>query len=123
METPPHEEENRQKVEPSFVSILADAFVATNVTNQKQTHGSKSKLKEQKDPKDSKSGGSNKRVASTTGRKSSKRGENVDGGVTKAPIDDPSKDVANDVVESDSKVDPVSASNSARVFGIKGNVG
>ena len=64
-----------------------------------------------------KSSGS-KHVASNSERKSSKRGKAADGGVTEILPEDPPKDVADNVMESNPINEPLSASIVGGPFGI-----
>ena len=108
-ETPPHEEENLKSVEPSFIFEAPLASIVAEGPKQSATRGSKSK--EQKEQKDSKGLKSNagKRVASTSGRKSSKRGKAAHGGVAETTVEDPVEDIGNDIIQSDSKNDAAGA--------------
>ena len=102
-ETPPHEEENLKSVEPSFIFEAPLASTVAAGPNQRATRGSKSK--EQKEQKDSKGPKSNagKRVASTSGRKSSKRGKAAHGNIAETVVEDPVEDIEDDIVQSDLK--------------------
>ena len=119
-ETSPHEEENLKSVEPLFVFAPLVTSIVVVVPEQKASRGSKSKSKDQKDQKESKDPKSNggKRVASSSGRKSSKHGKVVDGSVTETLVEDLPKDNNDDVLESDSNNDPAGALNSRGTFGV-----
>ena len=117
-ETPPHEEENLKSVEPSFIFEAPLASAVAEGPNQRATRGSKSK--EQKEQKDSKGPKSNagKQVASTSGRKSSKRGKAAHGNVAETAVEDPVEDIGDDIVQSDSKNDAVGALIPAGTVGV-----
>ena len=108
-ETPPHEEENLKSMEPSFIFEAPLASTVAEGSDQRATRGTKSK--EQKEQKDSKGPKSNagKRVASTSDRKSSKRGKAAHGGVAETAVEDPVEDIGDDIVQSDSKTDVAGA--------------
>ena len=105
-ETPPHEEENLKSVEPLFIFEAPLASVVAEGPNQRATRGSKSK--EQKDSKGPKSN-AGKRVASTSGKKSSKCGKAAHGGVVETAVEDPVEDIGDDIIQSDSKNDAAGA--------------
>ena len=116
-ETPPHEEDNLQKVELTFVAPEPIVPISRDVADLKQDQGSKSKSKEPnlKELK-SKENKGEKCGASTSGRKSSKCGKASDGNVGQAPIDDDVIDIANKIAKSDTKPDTMSGSKCGRDF-------
>ena len=117
-ETPPHKEENLKSMEPSFIFEAPLTFAVTEGPDQRATRGSKSK--EQKEQKDSKGPKSNavKRVASTFGRKSSKRRKAAYGGVAETAVEDPVEDIGDNIVQSKSKIDAAGALIPAGTVGV-----
>ena len=117
-ETPPHEEENRKSVEPSFIFEAPLASAVAEGLDQRATQGTKSK--EQKEQKDSKGPKSNvgKRVVSTSSRKSSKRRKVAHGGVAKTVVEDHVEDIGDDIIQSDSKTNAAGALISTGTVGV-----
>ena len=122
-ETPPHEEENFKSMEPLLVFAPPIASAIAEVPEQRASRGTNSKLKEQKEQKYSKDPKSNsgKQVASSFGRKSSKHGKAANGDVVETLVEDLPEDIGSDIVESNSKNDPVGALISRGTFGV-GNI-